>query len=504
MDARTPVLAGVGTSFADAEAVELMVEATRAAGADSGAAGLLAATERIVVPRGTWSYRDPARIVAERIGAPDATTVLVDVGIPQQTMLDEVMAAMLAGDLDVAVVVGGEAKARSARIGRQRTRGDTAGMARVFSRGGTEEATATEIDQGDAGPDIHQQPAGDLVDAVEIEAGLWAPVEQYALIESALAAHEQVPPAALRREIAELYQRFNQVARSNPDAAFPEPMSAEQLATFSSTNRPLAFPYAKWHASQWTVDQASAVLLCTTAAAGLFGVPVDRRVHPLVGLSSSHMVPVSRRRDLHRWPAMHVLGAAAEERLGHRLGECQHVELYSCFPSAVRVQQRELDLDEDRTPTITGGMAFAGGPFNSYVLQSMAAMVERLREEGGRALVTSVSGLLTKPGLGVWSGEPDGAPLLLGDLATAAAAETETVPVVAAREGVARVAAYTVTYEGLDPTGLVALLDTPDGARVIARSNDTSLMDRAMTEGLIGTDLHVVGGVVHDAAGDGP
>lgn len=498
MDARRPVLAGVGTSFADAEAVELMVEATRAAGADAGAAGLLAATQRIVVPRGTWSYRDPARIVAERIGAPHATTVLVDVGIPQQTMLDEVMAAMLAGDLDVAVVVGGEAKARSARIGRQRTRGDTAGMARVFSRGGTDEATATEIDQGDVRPDIHQQPVGDLVDAVEIEAGLWAPVEQYALIESALAAHEQVSPPALRREIADLYQRFNQVARSNPDAAFPEPMAAEQLATFSSSNRPLAFPYAKWHASQWTVDQASAVLLCTAAAADRFGVPIDRRVHPVVGLSSSHMVPVSRRRDLHRWPAMHVLGAAAEEHLGHRVADCRHVELYSCFPSAVRVQQRELGVGQDRTPTFTGGMAFAGGPFNSYVLQSMATMVERLREEGGRAMVTSVSGLLTKPGLAIWSAEPDAEPPLLGDLATAAAADTRTVPVVASHEGVVRVAACTVTYEGLEPAGLVALLDTPDGERVIARSSDAALMDRAITEGLVGTDLHLAGGVVHD------
>lgn len=496
MDVRTPVLAGVGTSYADAEAVELMVDAARAAGVDSGAAGLLAATQRVVVPRGTWSYRDPARIVAERIGAPEATTVLVDVGIPQQTILDEVMAAMLAGDLDVAVVVGGEAKARSARIGRQRTRGDTTGMAQVFSRGGTEEATATEIDQGDVRPDVHQQPTGDLVDAVEIEAGLWAPVEQYALIESALAAHEQVSPQALRRDIAQLYERLNRVARSNPDAAFPEPITAEQLATFSSSNRPLAFPYAKWHASQWTVDQAAAVLLCTTAAADRFGVPADRRVHPLVGLSSSHLVPVSRRRDLHRWPAMRVLGTAAADRLGHRLDQCRHVELYSCFPSAVRVQQRELGFDADRTPTITGGMSFAGGPFNSYVLQSMATMVGRLRAEGGRAVVTSVSGLLTKPGLGVWAAMPDGAPPLLDDLAAAAAAETDTVPVVPAHHGAARVAACTVTYEGLDPAGLVALLDTPDGARVIARSSDSGLLDRATTAGLVGDDVPVAGTVL--------
>lgn len=492
-----PVLVGAGTSFVDAEAVELMVEATRAAAVDAGAPALLRAVQRIVVPRGTWSYTDPARIIADRIGAPDATTVLVDVGIPQQTMIDEVLASMLAGTLDVAVVVGGEAKARSTRLGRQRTKGDTAGMARVFSGGGTEEATATEIDQQGVCPDVHQRPTGDLVDAVEIEAGLWAPVEQYALIESALAGVKEITPAALRREIAELYARFNEVARTNPDAAFREPMTTEQLAMFSVSNRPLAFPYAKWHASQWTVDQAAALLLCTTEAADRFGVPVERRVHPLVGLSSSHMVPVSRRRDLHAWPAMGVLGSAATVRLGHPVGDCDLVELYSCFPSAVRVQQRELRIDDDRTPTLTGSMAFAGGPFNSYVLQAMTTVVHRLREDGGRALVTSVSGLLTKPGLGVWSSAPDGRPPLVDDLAASAAAVTTTVPVVSSYDGSAIVAACTVTFDGLDPVGLVALLDTPDGSRVIGRSSDADLQDQAMTDGLVGSEVRAAVGSVH-------
>ena len=287
IDPRTPVLVGVGSSFADAEAVDLMTEAVLAAGADSGAPKLLGAVQRIAVPRGTWSYTDPARILAERIGAPHATTVLVDVGIPQQTLVDEALAAMLAGDLDVAVVVGGEAKARSARAQRRSTKGDREGMAQVFSRGGTEEAAATETDQGGAEPDVHQRPVGDLVDAAEIDAGLWAPVEQYALIESALGASQGLPPARLRTEIAALHARFNEVARTNPHAAFPAPMSATEIEAFGPANRPLAFPYAKWHVTQWTVDQAAALLLCTAEAAERFGVPRDRWVFPLVALSSS-------------------------------------------------------------------------------------------------------------------------------------------------------------------------------------------------------------------------
>lgn len=493
IDPRTPVLVGVGTSTDDAEAVELMVAATQAAGADSGAPSLLTRVERIAVPRGTWSYTDPARIVAERIGAPSATTVLVDVGIPQQTIVDEVMAAMLAGELDVAVVVGGEAKARAARLRNQSTKGDRAGMARVFTAGGTEEAEATETDQAGATPDVHQQPTGDLVDPVEIEAGLWAPVEQYAMIENALAAAEGVPPTALRRDIAVLHERFNRVAATNPEAAFPVPLSAEELGSFTPSNRPLAFPYAKWHVTQWTVDQAAALLLCTADAAERAGVPRDRWVFPLVGISSSHMLPVVRRAELHRWPAMEVLADAAAAHLGHPLSDIEVTELYSCFPVAVRVQQRELGLPADGTPTVTGGMAFAGGPFNSYVLQSIPAVVRRLREHGGRGLVTSVSGFLTKPGLGVWSTEPADHPALIADLAERAADATSAVASSSSHTGPATVATYTVTYDGQDPTTVFALCDTPERERVVARSDDPALVERAVTDGIIGDAVAVDG-----------
>ena len=62
----------------------------------------------------------------------------------------------------------------------------------------------------------------------------------------------------------------------------------------------------------------------------------------MVALESSLFVPVSRRRELHRWPAMEVLGAATEAHLGFALTEIGPVEIYSCFPAAIRVQQRAL------------------------------------------------------------------------------------------------------------------------------------------------------------------
>jgi acetyl-CoA C-acetyltransferase len=69
------------------------------------------------------------------------------------------------------------------------------------------------------------------------------------------------------------------------------------------------------------------------------------------------------------------------------------------------VQARELGFDLVRPLTITGGMTFAGGPYNNYSLQGAAAMVTALTNapENTIGLTSAVSGLLTKPSVTLWS-----------------------------------------------------------------------------------------------------
>ena len=173
--------------------------------------------------------------------------------------------------------------------------------------------------------------------------------------------------------------------------------------------------------------------------------------------------------------------------------------MYSCFPAAVRVQQRELGLDPGGTPTLTGGMAFAGGPFNHFVLQSMCVLGARLRDEPAeQGLVTTVSGMLSKPGLAVWSATPPaGRGALRADLATEAIAATEVVPVVDVAPGArtaATVASFTVTYggpEGLEPVRTAVVADLPDGVRTAATCEDAGTARLAVTEGLIGRTVSV-------------
>jgi len=457
----------------------LMVLATEAALSDGASRGLASAVDRIAVPQGSWAYSDPARLVARRIGAPGAVTHLVELGIPQQSLINEALAAILSGGSDVAVVVGGEAK----RWVRDRER---SGL------------PATETVQAGAAPDVLRQRSGPLLEPVEVAHRLWDPVQQYAMIENALRAAEGRTIVEHRAEVAGLWARMNAVATANPEAAFPERMDADQIATATTANRALAFPYNKWHSTQWTVNQAAAVVVCSVAAARRLGVPTDRWVFPLVGLESSHAVSLLCRQQIHAWPAMEVLAGTASARLGRTVAEVDVVELYSCFPSAVRVQQRSLGLPVDGTPTVTGGMAFAGGPFNNAVLQSMAAVVPRLRANPDQlGAVTTVSGLLTKPGLGVWSVRPDGRPPLLADLAFEVAAVTgvvEAVETLEGYEGLATVATYTVTYYGGVPLRVVAVCDTADGRRCVSISEDAVLAARACEEELVGTSVHLGSG----------
>jgi len=76
LDPRTPVLVGAAAvqqreydPRQAREPIALMIEALRRAADDAGAPSLLARASSIRVPRGFWEYSDPARLIAERVGA---------------------------------------------------------------------------------------------------------------------------------------------------------------------------------------------------------------------------------------------------------------------------------------------------------------------------------------------------------------------------------------------------------------------------------------------------
>lgn len=468
MDPRTPVLVGAAAveqreddPLRAQEPIDLMARALVAAADDAGTHGLLAEADSIRAPRGFWDYPDPCRQIARRLGATRARTVVAELGILQTTLFGEAARDIASGAADVVLITGGEAKYRALRA--------------------THAGVRVGLTKEPGEPDVVQRPEHDILSARELNAGLGMPVGQYAMMENALRAAEGQSLEAHRREVAELWAGMSRVAAGNPAAWIRDTYPADAIREPVGKNRMLAFPYTKLHNSQWNVDQAAGLILCSAATAERFGVAREKWVLPLAVADSNHMVPVTERAAPHRSFGFFHAGRAALAHVGKSIDAVAHLELYSCFPIAVRAQMREMGVAKDRQVTLTGGMAFAGGPLNNFVLQAMVKMVETLRgDPGALGMVTAVSGMLTKQGVSLWSTEPGRMPFAFTDVTDAVARDTQVRTVVDNACGAARVVTYTVIYAGDAPSHGLLLCHLDDGRRALVRVDDRDTV-QAMT-----------------------
>ncbi len=480
---RTPVLVGVGAITQREEdpqrakePLALMEEALARAAEDCGSRALLASADWIRVPRGFWNYADPGRALAERVGAAGAKTEVAEIGVLQTTLLGDAARQIAAGEADVVIVAGGEARAR---------------MVRAQQRG----VAAPLIRQGDVKPTRIARPKQEVVHPAEVKLGMVLPVNQYAMMENALRFAEGLSLDAHRDQIARTWSRMSEVAAKNPDAWSREPVSAAAVRDASPKNRMLAFPYTKLHNSQWNVDQASALVMTSTETARAHGIPESRWIFPLAAAESNHMVSLSQRRPFHRSPGFARAGRAALARAGVSIADVARLELYSCFPVAVRLQCRELGISEERDLTVTGGMAFAGGPLNNFVFQAAVRMAQLLRETPGEiGMLNAVSGFLTKQGVTLWSSAAPRRPFGFDDVSEAVARETEQIALADDARGDATCVSYTVQFEGDAPKRTLFVCDLPDGRRALAASEDRALAEEAIKRELCGSVLRLTTG----------
>lgn len=485
----TPVLVGIGTAtrreedFTRAlEPLDLMIEAVQAAGRDCGASAALQGVQHIAVPRGRWAYRNPAGAIAQQIGAAEATSVLASVGVLQQSLIGEACARIARGECHTTLVTGADAGYRLLR-------------AQIAGQEVPERET-----QGD--PDIRLTPKDELRHPVEKRAGIKMPVALYAIMESAYRARQGWSIDEHRNRLAELGARFACIAANNPHAWDRRAPDAAAIRDAGERNPMQAFPYTRLHCSTWNVDQAAALLFCSAARAEQLGIARERWVTPLASTESNHMIAVSARADLAACPGARIAGQAALDAGGITAQDLDLVELYSCFPIAVQAYAAELGLPLTRDLTVTGGMAFAGGPYNNYVLQATCRAAELLRAGRGRhALVSSVSGVLTKQAFGLWrsaAASPDAAPAPASprgfahlDVSAAVAREAGVVEVLDDFSGSATVAGFTVLHgRGKAPRGL-ALADTTEGKRVLAATEDATLTARMQAEEFAGRPVRI-------------
>jgi acetyl-CoA C-acetyltransferase len=256
----------------------------------------------------------------------------------------------------------------------------------------------------------------------------------------------------------------------------------------------ISFPYPKLLNSNLFVDQGAALILCSVERARSLGIAPERWVFVHAGADAHDHWLVSHRADLHTSPAIRLAGRAALELASATVDDLAHVDLYSCFPSAVQVAATELGLGHRLTGhpaddlTVTGGMGFAGGPFNNYPMHAVATMVDRLRAGAGPTaasarsggplgLVTANGGFLTKHAVGIYGTGPPAAGVFRDAQPQAAVDALPARGHDPAPAGPATIEAYTVvhTRDG-DPERAVLALTMPDGRRAWGATTDGATM----------------------------
>ena len=451
--------AGVGN-----EPLELMIDAVHAAAADAQAPALLGGADAVRVIRGMWPYRNPAKAVAEAVGCSGAETgVSTWGGNSVQAVLSESALEIQRGEKRIILLVGAE-------CGRTQAKARRAGI--------------------DIGARWREAPGvPDRVFGVElkmrhrIEAvrGVAQPIQMYPIFENAIRhARGETLDAHIRR-VSELWAGFSRVAADNPHAWFREAKTAEEIRTPSALNRPVSFPYPKLMNSNSNVDQAAALILCSRATAKRLGIPESQWIYPWAATEAHDTYAVSNRDNLHSSPGIRIAGRRCLELAGVEVADVDHVDVYSCFPSAVQIAAAELGLGEERPLTVTGGLTFGGGPLNNYVMHAIARMAEVLRDRPGETgLVTSNGGFVTKHAFGVYSAEPPPHGFRHDEPQDAVDA-TPTRDVAETFEGPVEIESYTVMFDAEGPTAGLAACRLDDGRRAWGNTRDADVL-AAMTK----------------------
>jgi acetyl-CoA C-acetyltransferase len=441
------------------EPLALIEAACRLAAEDCGAPSILADADSIYVTRGLWRYTDPGALLRDRLAASKATTGLASIsGSSVQRMVNHAARRIEAGDADVVLVCGGEAEHSKRRA----------------RRGGIE---LSWTQQADALPDELFGSDEVMIDPFELEIGLTQPAATFTLFDNALRHARGESHEEHRRRISQLWAGLAAVARDNPNAWSRDGPTADEIGRPSEDNALVAHPYTKRLCSNMVVDQAAALIVCSEVAADRLGIAPSKRVFIHAGSEVERTPLVSERADYVTAPFHGRAGRRALELAGCAIHDIAHIDLYSCFPAAVQLGMAELGISADRDLTVCGGLAYAGGPFNSYVLHSTAAMVDRLRANpGDLGLVTSVGGWMAKHGFGIYSTRRP-------EQGFAYASLDDEVDDIARREvvrgatGPAEVETYALRYVGGKPSALLVACLMGDGRRAWTRTDEQHWLD---------------------------
>lgn len=485
----TPVLVGIG-EYVDrpedpATALEpaaLIARALHAADADAGGAMLARVDSIDLVALVSWRYADPVALVCQMAGiSPARQTNASFGGETPIRLIHEAAIRILRGEQKAAAIVGGEALHARLRARREKVQ---LPWTPLVSR-----------------EDEVQYPSARFaMSPVARQLGMRDPAQIYPLYEMATQAAWGQTPEEAQKESAALWAQYAQAAAANPYAWIRKAPQAEEIGTVSADNRLINWPYPKLMVANPNVNQAAAIIVTSVGEARAAGVPEDRMVFLWGGACAVEPEDYLLRDSFAHSTAQQAVLESVTGLVGGDATRFDRMELYSCFPVVPKMALRTLGLEgSGRSPTVTGGLTFFGGPLNNYMSHAVCAMVREMRAAPDTVgLLYGQGGYVNKHHAIVVSTTPPREPLA----ATCSVQESADAlrgpvpPLLENYQGPVVIETYTIRY-GRDggPIEGVIVGRTADGGRVMARvmPDDESSMSllQSTTQTAVGAAGHV-------------
>ena len=449
------------------EALLLMDQAVKEALSDSGNKSVKDHIDEIRIPKGFWRYRDPGKWIAKNNdfqGIP--TTYITKIGVLQQNLINEACLKIENGEINASIILGGEARYKQLRS--------------VIEK---KEYLETKLDEN---PDFYIKAKEDLYGDGELEELGAMAGGYYATMETAIRKNDDEKIEEHQNNIASMYEEFSKVASNNEDAWLDHPYSKKEILETSKKNKMLAYPYNKLHCTSWNVNQSAALIICSEELADKLEIDNKKRVYPISSSENNHMIAIQQRPKLYESIGM-IYAAKSVNKMMEKLDiRLDAYDLYSCFPAAVKMFSKSLELGSEIPKTITGSMPYAGGPLNSFVIHSTVKMIQKIRAlEVRHGLVTGVSGMMTKQSFCVWGNEYQ-EQFVFDDVTERAKLVENPVELSNIAEGEGEIIGYTIIEGSENAPKAVLYLDDEMKHRKVVSSFDKNFINLLMEEEWVG------------------
>ena len=452
------------------EALFLMDQAVKEALSDSGNKSIKDHIDEIRIPKGFWRYRDPGKWIAKNNDFKTIpTTYVTKIGVLQQNLINEACLKIENGEINASIILGGEARYKQLRS--------------VIEK---KEYFETKLDEN---PDFYIKAKEDLYGDEELEELGAMAVGYYATMETALRKNDNENIEEHQNNIAAMYEEFSKVASNNEDAWLDHPYSKKEILETSKKNKMLAYPYNKLHCTSWNVNQSAALIICSEELANKLEIDNKKRVYPISSSENNHMIAIQQRPKLYESLGM-IYAAKSINRMMEQLDiRLDAYDLYSCFPAAVKMFSKSLELGSEIPKTITGSMPYAGGPLNSFVIHSTVKMIQKIRAlEVRHGLVTGVSGMMTKQSFCVWGKEYQ-EQFIFDDVTERAKLDEKPVELSNIAEGEGEIIGYTIIEGSENAPKAVLYLDDEMKHHKVVSSFDKNFINLLMEEEWVGKKI---------------